>query len=323
MLVTLSIQKIALIDELHLDFGAGLNVFTGETGAGKSILLDAIGLLLGNRGTIEMIRQGADSALVEAAFHIEPAVQRLLEHKFEAWGLDAPQADLTISRTLHRTGRTVCRIDGRLATVQMLKEIGNLLVQQHGQHENFDLMRAGEQLELLDLFGQYSDAKHNVEAAFHAWTQAREQLAAARMDEQTRSQRLDMLSFQIEEISAAKLQPGEEEQLRTLRSKLQNLDKLVQGVTAALAALQGVSDTTGAVEALGEASAALDAVQTLDSALQDAGKLLETAAIHAEEAARSLNDFLNELEMDPEQYERVEERFQLIRSLERKYGANR
>jgi DNA repair protein RecN (Recombination protein N) len=320
MLVTLSIHKIALIDELHLDFGPGLNVFTGETGAGKSILLDAIGLLLGNRSSVEMIRQEADSALVEATFRIHADILHAVRDRFETWGLDAPGEDVIISRTLHRSGRTVCRIDGRLASVQMLKELGGLFVQQHGQHENLDLLRAEAQLALLDIYAGHDSLLSEVKSAYETWRAQKRQLEEAQMDEQTRNQRLDMLRFQIDEIASAALKAGEEDELRTFRNRLQNTDKMMQGVTAALERLDGSDEGPGAATALAEAAAALASIQSFDETLADASTLLETASIHADEAARALADFMSGLEADPTSLNEVEERLQTIRSLERKYG---
>ncbi|MCL6626082.1 DNA repair protein RecN [Alicyclobacillus shizuokensis] len=315
MLLELSVQRIALIESLHIHIRSGLTVFTGETGAGKSILLDSIGLLLGNRASSDWIRSGCDDAVVEALFEVDSEdVRRMLSE----WGFtDALEEPILLSRTIHRSGRSVCRINGRLVTVQMLRELGMRLVQQHGQHEHQGLVRSEEQLRVLDLYGGHERALEEMQSAYQAWREADAKYREARMDEQERARRLDMLSFQIQEIEGARLRPGEEEELRERRARLQNLDKIYRAVQQSLDLLDGSS---GAVAALTESREEIAAAVEFAAELRETVDLLETAQVHAEEAAHFLSRFVHQLEADPQELEQTEARLAEIRALERKYG---
>ncbi|WP_026961084.1 DNA repair protein RecN [Alicyclobacillus herbarius] len=316
MLLELSIQRIALIESLHLNLRSGLTVFTGETGSGKSILLDSIGLLLGNRASVDWIRTGCDDAIVEALFDTTRAEVREL---LADWGIaEEPDDPILVSRTIHRSGRNVCRINGRLATVQMLRELGSKLVQQHGQHEHQGLVRAEEQMRVLDLYGGHTEALERMRTAYAAWREADAAWRNAQMDEQERARRLDILNFQIEEIEQARISPGEEDDLRARRARLQNLDKIYRGVQQSLELLEG---GPGAVSALAEAREQVAAASQFATELQETVTLLETAQVHAEEAVHALSRFGHQLDADPEELERTENRLAEIRALERKYGA--
>ncbi|WP_067932912.1 DNA repair protein RecN [Alicyclobacillus kakegawensis] len=316
MLLELSVQRIALIESLHIHVRPGLTVFTGETGAGKSILLDSIGLLLGNRASSDWIRSGCDDAVVEALFEVDSEdVRRMLSEWGFADGLEEP---ILLSRTIHRSGRSVCRINGRLVTVQMLRELGMRLVQQHGQHEHQGLVRSEEQLRVLDLYGGHEQALEEMQRAYQAWREADAKYREAQMDEQERARRLDMFSFQIQEIEAARLRPGEEEELRERRARLQNLDKIYRAVQQSLDLLDGSS---GAVAALVESREEIAAAVEFAAELRETVNLLETAQVHAEEAAHFLSRFVHHLDADPQELEQTEARLAEIRALERKYGA--
>jgi DNA repair protein RecN (Recombination protein N) len=321
VLLELSIQRIALIESLHLDLRRGLTVFTGETGAGKSILLDSIGLLLGNRASAEWIRKGADDAVVEALFEVGAGVADEVERMFAEWGFDPPAGEpILLTRSLHRSGRSVCRINGRLATLQMLRQLGEKLVQQHGQHEHQGLLKADEQLRLLDLYGGHQEQVASVREAYRAWRAAEQAWKEAHVDEQERARRLDVLNFQIEEIEQAGIRPGEKEELRARRGRLLNLDKIYRAVQQSLECLSG-EERSGAVAELGEARQQVAAVAEYAEELQEVSQLLETAEVHAEEAARALARFSGQLDADPAELEAVESRLAQLRALQRKYGA--
>jgi DNA repair protein RecN (Recombination protein N) len=317
VLVELCVSHIALVESARIPLTEGFTVWTGETGAGKSILLDAIGLVTGKRGGADFIRTGSDSGRVDALFRVpagSPALNLL-----EQWGIPVEDGELVISRELHRSGRSVCRINGRTVTVQMLRELGMYLVQQQGQHDDVGLMRAEEQLHLLDLYGRHDTLLAEVRRLYEAWSDARDELEKARIQEQERARRLDMLAFQIEEIERAELQPGEEENLREERQRLLHAGRILEAVQEALQSLQ---DTGGALDSLGTAVRKVSAAAEHDRALQSSLQLLETAEVHVQEAVHDLTRYLRGLDADPARLEAVESRLQQIRTLERKYGSS-
>jgi DNA repair protein RecN (Recombination protein N) len=320
LLLELTVERLALIDALRLPLQPGFNVLTGETGAGKSILLDAIGLLLGNRGSAELIRNGEDSALVEAVIALSPSTQARVKPLLEEWGLPWDES-LIISRELFKSGRTVCRVNGRLATVQMLRELGWRIVQQHGQHDHHGLLRTEEQMRALDLYGHHEELLADVRTQFRHYLNCKRAYEETLLDEQGRAQRLDMLTFQIQEIEQADLQPGEEDRLRERRKKLQHVEKISTALQQAKSFLDG-EGTIGALTLLGNAHDHIAAAAAYDDSLHEAAELLQTAQVHADEAARLIYRHLDELDEDPSELDAIEERLAQIRALQRKYGAS-
>ncbi|KPV43266.1 DNA repair protein RecN [Alicyclobacillus ferrooxydans] len=321
MLAELSIRNVALIREVHLQFDRGLVVLTGETGAGKSIILDALGLLLGQRATSDLIRHGSDTAMVEGLFSVERQ-RDVIAPILAEWAIPfEDDDDLIVTREIQQNGRTVCRVNGRLVTVQMLRQLGRHLVQQHGQHDQQGLLRADEQLRMLDLFGGYSDTLAEVRRLYDDWRSANEELETLRIDEQERTRRLDMLTFQIEEIEKARLSVGEEEPLREERQRLQHLDRILSSLQTALTAVDGESGKPGANSLLADAVHEIAAAAGYDEALRESLTMLETAQVHAEEALRVLTRYMSGVDQDPNRIEAIEDRFAEIKGLERKYGA--
>jgi len=320
MLVELCVERIALIESIRLHFDTGFNVLTGETGAGKSILLDAIGLLLGNRASADLIRKGADDAIVEALFDIRPQFD-VVASILNDYGFDVIDGDLTVTRQLYRNGRTVCRINGRMATVQMLRTLGDKLVQQHGQHDHHGLLEADEQLRLLDVFGRHGVQLNDVKTAFNTYTTAVRDAKDAQVNAQERVRKLDMLAFQIEEIEQANLQMDEEEALRQERHRLQYADKIGGFLRNALESLDGSGQAAGALSLLSDATKEVAAAAAYDSSLTETHDLLDSAQISAAEAVRTMQKRASGVEADPIQLERIEDRLALLRTLQRKYGA--
>lgn len=320
MLVELSIARVALIESLCLQFSEGLHVFTGETGAGKSILLDAIGLLLGNRASPQLIRSGSDDAFVEALFMLPQDPSHTVRHRLREYGVEVENDQLVISRQLFQNGRTVCRVNGRIATVQMLRDIGEPLVQQHGQHDFHGLLKVDEQLRLLDLYGKHYDMLAQLQTLYEAYQAAEKSLKGAQVDEQTRMRRLDMLSFQIDEIAQAQLVEGEEEALRDERRRLQYVDKISHATQQAIRYLEGEQRESGAMLLLTQAASEVASALAHDEQFQEVSQLLDSAQVYADEALRSLNRSLSQIEANPHRLHEVEERMVLIRTLTRKYG---
>lgn len=324
MLVEISVQNLALIESARLSFRTGLTVFTGETGAGKSILLDAIGLLLGGRGSTDLIRHGQNRALVEGLFTLAPGEKGLAVRALcDTYGVDVEteEAELVVSRELHASGRTVCRVNGRITTVQMLREVGLLLVGQHGQHEHQGLIEAKEQLRFLDLFGRHDALLERVRASYEQWDLAEGAYRTATQNEQERIRRLDMLNFQIDDIASAHLVAGEEQELQVVRGRLQYAEKIAEALRLAVEALDGGDAHSGVGTLLSSAIREVSAAQVHDDELQSVSELLDTAQVHIEEALHSLYRHLQQIDTDPAKLDTVEARLAEIRSLERKYGA--
>jgi DNA repair protein RecN (Recombination protein N) len=334
MLTRLHIKNFALIDEVELEFGAGFNVLTGETGAGKSILIDAINVVLGGRAGPEWLRTGADRASIEAVFEVaegggqraegsyqsedaEPAALSSLPSALSEWSEDGL---LILSRELTRTGKSQCRVNGRLCTASTVREVAGELIDIHGQHEHQSLLHPERHVDLLDAWAgaPVLDLRRRAEAEYAEWRRARQELEAMRTDERDRARQLDLYQFQIEEIDAAQLGPGEEEELLADRSRLANAEKLYAAAAGALQALG--EGNVSALDLLSSAAREVEAAAGLDTSLADAAEALETAVIAAQEAASELRSYQESVEFNPERLEQVQERLDLLRTLKRKYG---
>jgi DNA repair protein RecN (Recombination protein N) len=317
MLAQLSIRNFALIDRLDLEFGDGFNVLTGETGAGKSILIDAITMVLGERGGAEWVRTGAEKALIEAVFELTPSQAEALE-EWQEEGL------LSLSRELTRSGRSQCRINGRMATAGALREVATHLVDLHGQHEHQSLLSPDRHVELLETWaGESLQAPTHAARALYAELQAtRRELAELQTDERERARRLDLYQFQIEEIDTASLTPGEEEELAADLSRLANAEKLFAAAASSLASLSDGDGDRGmsAVDLLARAAHELEAIAALDETLAPAVEGVQTALYAAQDAARALADYREAIEFNPERLAQIQERIDTLRTLKRKYG---
>lgn len=315
MLSELSIRNVAIIDNLQLSFSPGLNVLSGETGAGKSIIIDALTLVCGGRASTELIRSGEEEAVVEAIFdlHNNDDITALLQDS----GIQ-PEEELLIKRTLSRTGKNRVYINGSLATLAQLAELGRRLVTIHGQHESQGLLRPEYHLTLLDSFAGTNDLRRQVAAAFEQWRQITEQLTRFDDQEQNNARRLDLLIYQAEEILSANLQPGEEEQLEEQQRLLSNAERLAGTSGAAYEALYG-----GDQALLGELKRVAQAVRELtgiDPALVPLHTALEESYIQLEDTALQLRDYAGHIESDPGQLQQISDRLDLLQRLKRKYA---
>jgi len=324
MLVELHVTNFALIDRLDLTFGAGLNILTGETGAGKSIIIDALGLALGGRAGADLVRTGSAKATVEAVFDLSHAPAEVRRRLVEA-GLDGEEEEdtLLVTRELARAGgKSQCRINGRLMPVGVLKEITEGLVDVHGQHEHQSLLAADHHIDILDNWGG-KDAlalRQQVSALFSEAGALKRELERLRTDARERARMLDLYRFQQEELAGANLQPGEEEELAADRSRLANSEKLSAAASDAYATLSGAERGAGALDALNAALAAVEHVAALDENLPPLAETLQSAVSFAEDAARELRVYQESVEFNPERLEEIEARLDLIRTLKRKYG---
>ena len=315
MLTELSIRNVAIIDQLQLSFGPGLNLLTGETGAGKSIIIDALTLVCGGRASSDLIRTGEDEAVVEALFDLSGAAT--LQENLNEAGFEAGD-ELLIKRCLSRSGRNRIYINGSLATLAQLSEFGRTLVTIHGQHESQALLRPEYHLVLLDSFAGTSELRHTFADAFERWRQLGERLV--HFDEQGRdaARRIDLLAYQVDEITAAALKPGEEEQLEEHRRLLAHAEQLSSLTGGAYEALY-----EGDQALLGELKrvvAALREAVTVDPSLGQVHTLLDEGYLQLEDAALQLRDYTSRIESDPEQLRSLEDRLDLLAGLKRKYA---
>ena len=324
MLTELRINNLALIERAEIQPGAGLNVLTGETGAGKSILIHALGLLVGERATAEQVgpAKGGESvarARVEGSFDLHQA-PRALEF-LRANDFPCDEMQVVIAREIGADGRSRIRINGQLATAATLRELGNVLVDVHGQHEHQRLLKVETHREFLDEFG---DEKHqklraSTREAFANWQAARRRLAELTSSDQQRAQRLDMLSFQAQEIDGAQLQSDEDTTLADERARLMNSEKLRAAAAQCRDALLGDSEA-GAATLIAQALSAAREIQTLDATVESWANELQSALYEIEDAAAEARSYADSLEADPLRLEEIEERLHRINRLKRKYG---
>lgn len=321
MLSHLSISNFALIDHLELDLSPGFNALTGETGAGKSIIVDAMSTLLGGRADSGLIRTGSDQALIEGIFTLPREMQQeFLFPLLEECGVKG-EGDLILSRKLNRQGRHICRINGRIVTLRLLQEVGRRLVDIHNQGEHLSLLRVREHLEFLDRFGGLTDLRGRVEAKVKALYRVRRELERLLADERELARRIDLLQYQVREIRAAKLEPGEEEGLEREHTLLANAEQLIAQISVAYEALyEGREDKEAALDLLGETRQILASLEGIDPQLQEGRKTIEEASAQLGELAKSLRSYRDAIDYSPQRLAQVEERLDLIYNLKRKYG---
>ncbi len=322
MLTELCIQDFAIIDRLQLTFEPGLSVLTGETGAGKSIIVDAVEVVLGGRADSSVIRAGAGRAIVEATFYLNPAQQQELAPLLAQEGLEGEAPEfLCLGREVRSGGRTICRINGRVVTLTLLREVAAKLVDIHGQSEHLSLLRVREHINLLDRYAELLPLRAQVAQLAEQVRAVRRELQNLLRSEQELTHRADLLNFQISEIAAAALRPGEEEELLEERLRLANVEQLAGLSGEALHLLEGDERGGAAViDLLGAAIQAIEGLVRIDPALGPQLQLAESAGYQLEELARTLRDYREQLEYNPRRLQEVEDRLAVIRRLERKYG---
>ncbi len=326
MLTELTIRDLAIIDRLNIRLHPGFNALTGETGAGKSIIIDAVDLLLGGRGDSTLVRAGAKRAIVEGVFMLNPGEQAELNPLLETHGLEGDTPDvLLLGREVRASGRSVARVNGRAVTVSLLRQIADGMVDIHGQSEHLSLLQVRAHLDLLDRYAGLWELRTQVADKVKALRDVRHELDALIRDERTLARRVDLLQFQIEEIGEAKLRPDEEATLLQDRNRLANTEQLTTSINNAYQALREGNSR-------GQRGAALDMVNQALKALTSAARLdpsLTPLRDQTESLSYQLDDLCNELlnyqeilesSWDPRRLTQVEERLNLIRQLKRKYG---
>ena len=315
MLSLLHIENIAIIQSADIRFDRGFNVLTGETGAGKSIVIDAISAVLGERTSRELIRTGAKSALVTAVFTGEFPTRWLEDN-----GFPDPGEELMLQREIQGDGRNSCRVNGRPMTVAQLRELGRQLLNIHGQHDGQQLLDPGYHLGYLDSFGKTGPLLADYQAAYQEMSRLRRRIAGLEMDEAERSRRVDTLNYQIRELERAELRVGEDEELDARRTLLRGAGKLMEAVQGAQFALSGNEDSPGACDLIGEAEGAVRSVAKYGPRLEELGDKLTALRYAADDAAELLRDLEGELDFSPDELDRLESRLDVIYRLKKKYG---
>ena len=319
MLTELRIVNFALIEQLSIQFQSGFTVLTGETGAGKSLLIDAIALLVGGRASTDQIRSGEDEAQLEAAFHLpdtHPLLQRLRLHEV----IGQNESELILRRVLSRSGRHRVYVNGSLCPLRVLEELGGTLVDIHGQHEQQSLLATAKQLDALDGFGRLCELRGKYEHAYQGWKELRRRLDALESDVVDRARREDMLRFQVREIEQAGLLPDEEERLRSERLRLVHAHRLRELAHEAHVELQ--ADEQAVLTRLGRVGRILAELAQTDPSMGDCEQSAAEAAIPLKELAGRLRDYAQQLEADPDRQAIVEDRLDLIQRLKKKYGGS-
>ena len=315
MLTDLIIKNFAIIENLHVTFGSGFNVLTGETGAGKSIIIDAVNLLLGGRARGEIIRTGEEEASVEAIFDL--GAEPLLGEKLVDAGLDN-DGELLVRRIVARSGKNRVFVNGSPVPLTQLRELVSDLVNIYGQHEHQNLQRTETHLGLLDNFAGLQEILQDYRFAFAAYQRLKKELSQLNLAERERQQRLDMLGFQQQELSNAHLQIGEDDELERERSILQHAEKLTAATVGGYESLySGQQAACGKISVVADQ---LEALQQIDPQLGSLAKSLQTNLYNLEDIASELRDYADKLDFEPQRQQQVEDRLALLSSLKRKYA---
>ncbi len=344
MLLELTISNFAIIDSLHLTFGPHFNVFTGETGAGKSIIVDAISALVGERLTTDVVRAGAERATIEGVFDVshlltkqpKPEVDEISftldgrQTESESFadvlrdiGVEAEDGTLILSREMTLAGRSLARVSGRAVPISVLQRISTHLIDIHGQSAHLSLLRPERHVDFLDRYALTEDLRGQVAALVGEWRATRRELERLQRDEREVERRIELLRYQADEIAAAKLQPGEIEDLERERRRLANAERLVAACVTAHDALAGdeTEGGPGALDLLATAQHSLAELLRLDNSLQEQANALDQALFLLEDVAAGLRSYQEEVAADPLRQAEVEERLDLLSRLRRKYGS--
>ena len=317
MLTNLYIENIAVIEKCNIDFTRGLNVLTGETGAGKSIVIDAINAVLGKRSSRGIIRSGAEAAFVSATFEeLSPLVLK----KLSSMGYEAEDGTLILSRELNTAGKNTCRVNSRPATVAALKEIGEYLINIHGQNDNLELMNPALHIVYIDALADMGEKLSAYRRLYRELRAVEEELNAAETDEAERLRKIDLLSFQIAEIEDADVTVGEYDALTDERSALQNREKIQKELMRARIALDGDGDADGVLRMTDDAASSVMNASRYLNALEGTADRLSSALYELQEISRELESAMDDIDADPGRLEEIEERLDLLYRLRHKYG---
>jgi DNA repair protein RecN (Recombination protein N) len=323
MLAEITIRNFAIIDEVTVRLAPRLNVVTGETGAGKSIMVDALAAVLGERTSPDMVRGGESSALIEAFFELDERLATKLQPILEEQGLTGDDPTLLIlAREIRAEGRSIARVNGRVTAAAVVRQLGEILVDIHGQTEHLSLLRVPEHLNFLDRYAHLGGLRAEMATLTGEANRLRAEIAAIRDNSQARERRLERLRYEVDEIAAARLAPDEEEELRTERTRLANAERLTELIGAAYDAVYaGSGETPAAADLLGQALGWLLDLERIDPSLKPERERIEQLTEGLEDVARGLRQYRDSVEASPARLDEVEERLGLIANLKRKYGS--
>ncbi len=325
MLEELRIQNFAIIDRLELSFAPGFNVITGETGAGKSIIIDAVDLLLGGKSDSSFVRAGAEKATVEGSFALTKNVRALVRPLLEREDIEGVEdVFLTLSREVRSNGRSTARINGTTVTQDILREIGGLLVDVHGQSEHLSLLNPRSHLDLLDRYSELTEMRMALASLVERVNLARREIKRLMEDEAALKRRAEQLKSDVEEIDAAEVQPGEDEDLKAERTRMSNSEQLATLTAEAYALLHGddtAPDQVSAVDQLGQIAVLLSKLAHIDPDMKADYDLAESLSAQVDDLSLSLRRYGDKVEFNPERMDEVEERLELLNRLKKRYGA--
>ena len=317
MLTNLYIENIAVIEKSNIDFTAGLNVLTGETGAGKSIVIDSINAVLGKRSSHGIIRSGAEAAFVSATFE---DVSDLVQKKLGTMGFSAEDGTLILSRELSASGKNTCRINSRPATVAALKELGEYLINIHGQNDNLELMNPALHIVYIDALADIGEKLAAYRKLYRELKAVDEELSSADTDEADRLHRIDLLTFQITELEDAAITVGEYDALSAERDALQNREKIAKELMRARIALDGDDEVDGVLRMTDDASTSVMTASRWMNSLEAVADRLSSALYELQEISRELENAMDDIDADPSRLEEIEERLDILYRLRHKYG---
>jgi DNA repair protein RecN (Recombination protein N) len=321
LLQEIHVRNLALIDELRLEFDPGFNVLTGETGAGKSIIIDALGLALGERFNAEMVRTGADSLWVEAVFTIDNRLD--LRAFLEETGIPMEEATLIIQREVNNSGKNRCRVNGNLVTVLVLQKIGGYLIDIHGQHEHQSLLFSEKQMVLLDQYcgPECLDIRDQLQQLYQKWHQLTVDYQRIQQNQLETARKIDLLRYQTGEIENARLILGEDEELQRERGILAASERLFEAAAQSYQVLYDNNEGRAVVELLGEAEKYLNQATGIDPRLEAVLETLRNISGQTEDISRELRNYQEQVQFDPERLAVIADRLEEITQLKRKYGA--
>jgi DNA repair protein RecN (Recombination protein N) len=323
MLSELRIENFAIISQLELSFNPGLNIFTGETGAGKSIIIDAVEMILGSRADATMVRAGAARAMIEGSFELSDEMSQSVRQILEREALIDESKLLTLGREIRSNGRSFARVNGRNVNNHVLTELSEYLVDVHGQSEHLSLLHVKQHLGLLDSFAHVELEIVEYQKAYHQLMHVRNQLNDLRAAEKDASRQIDVLEYQINDIETSHLSEGEEDELCVERTRLANAEGIASLVQEAIQILdEGTPESPGVTEQIGQVTSMLNNLNRLDSTQGKLGERSQNAVDELTDLATTMRDYLETIEFNPKRLDQVEERLNLIQNLKRKYGEN-
>lgn len=316
MLNHLSVKNVAVIDELEVAFNNGMSVLTGETGAGKSIIIDSINMILGDRANKELVRFGEEKAVVQAIFEANAQALALLEEN----DIETEDNQIIISRRITSDGKSTARVNGTVVTLSLLRDIAGCLINIHGQHDNQALLTPQKHIKFLDDYAENDSLIAKYRSIYAQKREIEKQIKSLEMDEKEKMQRIDLLEYQVKEIASAKLIPGEDDALREQREIAANAEKIKSAMNVAYENLYENDNVPSAYDSLSLAADALAEISELNPTVKSVYNMLREAAYSLEDAAHELKEFGDSVDFDESELNEIEERLDLISRLKRKYG---